>query len=268
MTWIRLYVDALNNPKLLSLDDRTFRVYINCLLTASKTSGKLVLTEGLCRSLRARKDRLKAALDQLVEAGLMEVDGEGYSVHNWNKRQYLDTTAERVKSHRQRKKTGADVTLHDRYRNAEVKRYSNGPRTDTDTDAVVQTPKQTSTTARTAAASETVDWSEPDATEAIRRLLDQLASTWPNPGNVPMARMVAEQEWAKSETPIGEWCGKVAASGARWADYHQSRIALKASQYVPYLSKWLQDGDYARNAPAAPKPEPADKPNYVKRGEW
>lgn len=268
MTWIRLYVDALNNPKLLSLDHFSFRIYVNSLLMASKGAGKVVLTDGLCRSLRARKDHLTTALTRIVEAGLMEVEGNVYTVHNWNKRQYLDTTSERVKSHRERKKTTGDVTLHDRYRNANMKRYSNGLRTDTDTDAVVQVPKQASALAQATAAAASIDWSEPDATEAIRRLMDQLASRWPNPGNVPMARMAAEQEWSRSQTPIGEWCAKVEASNAKWLDYHQAKLAVKAGHYVPYLSKWLQDGDYARKAPVAPKPEPVDKPNYIKRGDW
>lgn len=101
--WFRFYDDAINDPKLLKLSDKTYRVWMGMLCLASKHEGKLPPFDDMALLLRMKPEKLQPELEKLIEAGLLDHSDAGIEPHNWNGRQYKsDTSNERVKRHRQR----------------------------------------------------------------------------------------------------------------------------------------------------------------------
>lgn len=101
--WFRFYDDAINDPKLLKLSDRSHRVWMGMLCLASKNDGKLPPFDDMVLLLRTKADKLQPEIEKLIEAGLLDHDDAGIAPHNWNGRQFKsDTSNERVKQHRQR----------------------------------------------------------------------------------------------------------------------------------------------------------------------
>jgi hypothetical protein len=117
--WFRLYDDTINDPKILKLSDKLFRIWIGVLCAASKNDGKLPPTDDLALMIRIKPEKMVEALEALVNAGLVDRDGPILSPHNWNGRQYKsDVSTERVK----------------RFRNGKRNVSETPPDTDTDTD--------------------------------------------------------------------------------------------------------------------------------------
>jgi hypothetical protein len=105
MRWFRFYDDAINDPKILKLSDNLFRVWVGILCSASKNDGKLPNVDDLALMIRIKPEKMRAALDALVKAGLIDTDGVISSPHNWDKRQFKsDVSNERVKRYRQRQR--------------------------------------------------------------------------------------------------------------------------------------------------------------------
>lgn len=102
--WFRFYDTALDDPKVQRLPAALFKTWVNLLCVASRNDGRLPVAD-LAFSLRLDDDTCAEHVARLKDAGLIdEADGE-LSPHNWNGRQFTsDSSAERVKKHRDKKR--------------------------------------------------------------------------------------------------------------------------------------------------------------------
>lgn len=99
--WFRAYADTHRNPKIAKLSDADFRLWHQLLCIAAENDGLIPSLEGLKSLLRRRLDHLSCAVDRLVNEGLIDQCEDGYSPHNWLKRQYKsDCSTDRVKRFR------------------------------------------------------------------------------------------------------------------------------------------------------------------------
>jgi hypothetical protein len=114
MRWFRFYDDAINDPKILKLplDSRWHWTALLCI--ASKNNGRLPATDDIALMLRVTNAKAAAIIAELVAAGLIDRDSNGFAPHNWDGRQYKsDSSAERVKRHRD-KQRNVTVTVQNR----------------------------------------------------------------------------------------------------------------------------------------------------------
>ena len=107
--WFRLYDGAVHDPKVQTLPAEVFKLWFNLLCIASQNNGVIPPEDQLKSVLSLRYDRIKRGLTILLSRGLIDrIEGQ-MEPHNWRKRQYKsDTSAERMRSYRQRK---SDVTV-------------------------------------------------------------------------------------------------------------------------------------------------------------
>ena len=128
--WFRFYHEALNDPKVQSLEPELFKHWINLLCIASQHDGYLPEMCNVSFLLRVTVSDVTHIIEALQGHGLIDVSSNqhaaNYKMHGWDKRQYKsDTSAERVRQHRKRKR---NVTV-------------TPPDTDTDTDTDnIETP--------------------------------------------------------------------------------------------------------------------------------
>lgn len=111
--WFRFYDEALDDPKVQRLSDALYRRWTDFLCVASRNSGHITGdVESLAFIIRQTPVKVRAALDALDNAGLLDRDGDGYTPHGWRNRQYdSDSSAERMRRHRDKKRDGeSDVT--------------------------------------------------------------------------------------------------------------------------------------------------------------
>jgi len=132
--WFRFYAKSMRDPKVLKLSDKDYRLWMNLLCIASENEGSLPCDEDLKLVLGMRLDHLKGGLNRLIRGGLIDVLGDGYEPHNWNKFQYKsDTSNERVK--RFREKRNVTVTAPDTETDTELPlAKANGAKPDSDKD--------------------------------------------------------------------------------------------------------------------------------------
>ena len=145
--WFRFYEATVNNPKAQRLPGELFKFWVNCLCLASARDGALPPAPDVAFALRLPERKASENLAALVAARLLECADDGvYRPHDWREHQYpSDSSAERVKRHRERRRgvTGnGDVTLQA----PSLQRYSNGTDTDTDTDTEVEIESKSSLT--------------------------------------------------------------------------------------------------------------------------
>ena len=115
--WIRLYREALHDPKIVTLSDRQHRVWVNFLLMADD-DGFLPGFRDIACHLRCTPQDATQLLDDLIDCGLVDPETDvtkggpkRYRMHGWEKRQYRsDTSTERVRKHRS-KARNADETF-------------------------------------------------------------------------------------------------------------------------------------------------------------
>lgn len=104
--WFRFYPEALRNPKVLSLSDKEFRLWVRLLCIAAENDGELGPLDQLKLVLSTRLDHLSTGVERLVSAGLIDPLARGYRPHNWDKFQYKsDTSTDRVRRFRKRSET-------------------------------------------------------------------------------------------------------------------------------------------------------------------
>ena len=116
--WWRAYGRARHDPKLLKLSDKQFRWWFSFVCAASDNGGVLPSHADLSVEFRATGKVITEALDALVTAGLFDHDDEGIRPHNWDNLQYKsDTSAERLKRHRERQRS---VIVTERERHCDV----------------------------------------------------------------------------------------------------------------------------------------------------
>lgn len=108
--WFRFYADAIRDPKVATLSDGNFRLWIELLSVASTNDGLIPPLEALKSLLKRRSDHLKAGVDALVKAVLLDPVEGGFEPHNWRKFQYKsDTSSERVKRFRNNKRNVSET---------------------------------------------------------------------------------------------------------------------------------------------------------------
>ena len=106
--WFRFYNEALNDPKVQSLDGETFKDWINILCIASANDGVLPDMQHLAFALRKPLNDAITVVERLANAALIDrcnggANGFHYAPHGWAKRQFKsDTSNERVKRYRKR----------------------------------------------------------------------------------------------------------------------------------------------------------------------
>jgi len=101
MRWFRFYDDAINDPKILKLSDKLFRFWTGILCVASKNDGRIPLLEDVALMLRMKPEKAAELFEELVTAGLIDINETGACPHNWSGRQFKsDVSTERVKRFR------------------------------------------------------------------------------------------------------------------------------------------------------------------------
>lgn len=113
--WIRSYRSALHNPKIQRLPAPLFKAWQN-LLWCTDDDGELPPVDDIAFILRASDKQVKAWLAELSSRALFDALGEGrYRAHDWSEHQKKsDTSNDRVKQHRERKKAATcNVTGND-----------------------------------------------------------------------------------------------------------------------------------------------------------
>lgn len=148
--WIRLYREALHNPKIVTLNDRQHRAWHNCMLIADD-AGQLPKWRDMACHMRMTVQEVEQVVCELVEAGLIDIEGFGadraFKLHDWSTHQYVsDNSTERVRKFRNKSKDETDETATKRNRNVSVTPPE--PDTDTDTDKKLQLSQPSATRAR------------------------------------------------------------------------------------------------------------------------
>ena len=138
--WFRFYDDAVNDPKVQRLEPKLFKAWINMLCLASKNDGWLPSIDDVAFSLRLSEEEAGQVVDGLISSGLLdEIDGR-CCPHNWHERQYKsDSSAERMKRHRDKKRDDPPVTNSDVTSDVTVTVQN---RTETDTEAEQKEPRE------------------------------------------------------------------------------------------------------------------------------
>jgi len=149
--WFRAYDEALDDPKIQRLSDALFKTWFNLLCLASRNNGALPEVSEIAFALRLSEKDAGKRIGELIESGLIDRDGETLRPHNWNHRQFSsDVSNERVKRHRERKKTATgnvDVTLHDAQGNGDCNVTLNSPFPSPPTPPLSITPSDSETEA-------------------------------------------------------------------------------------------------------------------------
>ena len=149
--WIRLYREALHDPKIVTLSDRQHRAWHNCLLIADD-AGFLPCMRDVAVHLRLSTPDCEQIVDELINSGLIDIvliDGpKRLRMHGWEKRQYAsDNSTARVRKYRDKSNATPGETFQKRSGNGDV----TPPESDSDTDSYqAQTVEQAAVRARRA----------------------------------------------------------------------------------------------------------------------
>ena len=117
MKWFRLYHEILDDPKVGTLSDEQFRLWIEilCLASISRDSGNTDLT--VTETEWKLRRNVNETLQELLHRGLVtfqkRFDGkETICVPKWNIRQYQsDTSTPRVQKYRMKRCSNGDETF-------------------------------------------------------------------------------------------------------------------------------------------------------------
>jgi len=117
---------------------------------------------------------VSVTLQEMVQVGMLSLDGEVYSIAAWDKRQYAsDNSTPRVQKYRQGKKQAE--TLQETL----PKRYSNAPETETETETETDTASRSQMAKQYEAVLGMVPTaSYPEMTQYMDRLINASAADW------------------------------------------------------------------------------------------
>lgn len=136
--WFRMYAEVLDDPKVQRLKPEMFRMWVNLLCLTAKNDGELPSASDIAFALRIPEKAVNDGMNILIMVGLIDVDSERSSPHNWTGRQYKsDVSNDRVKRFRKRQCNGE--------RNVTVTPDETPPeqsRTDTETETEKKEPAQ------------------------------------------------------------------------------------------------------------------------------
>ncbi len=113
-SWIRLYTEIPDDPKVQALPAPLFKFWINCLCIAGRNDGWLPPDDSVGWALREKPARVGEMKRSLVAAGLIDETPEGgFRPHSWNVRQYeTDVSSNRVKRFRERSMKREETVSH------------------------------------------------------------------------------------------------------------------------------------------------------------
>jgi len=118
-SWIKLYVEMLDDPKLAALRESDCWRFVQLLLVAAERDegGILPTSKLLAWRLRMDQAQLLDDLRAMSEVGIVCRQGEHWKVTNFEKRQAALSGAERVTQHRERKRNkGVTEDVTESYR--------------------------------------------------------------------------------------------------------------------------------------------------------
>lgn len=212
LSWVRLWTDIEDDPKIISLSDSAYRTFIQCLTWAGKknNSGKTDITLENIDLLFRRKARKN--IEVLMKNELITLSSDGFVVVvNWTKRQPKSdhNGAERVRKSRNKKdnngnggdyennNSNSDVTLQDSYSNALEKRER---RTDTEKnrterECVTVSPEQFQWA---------TDWlkqNKLDGVVCLSLVADKFVNYWSARDKPPKDLAAKWRQWVMNETP-------------------------------------------------------------------
>ena len=133
MKWFRMYVEIIDDPKMKTISDRSFRIfnYLLCLAAEAEQDGLIPLSKSdIVWRLRITEKDLTTCIKELSQANIIN---QSYPLQftNWNKRQYKsDDVTERTKRFKEKKRNVSGNVP----RNDEGTFTGTAPDTDTDTD--------------------------------------------------------------------------------------------------------------------------------------
>ena len=124
MPWFRMYHEFATDPKVQMLSEVDQRRFIMLLCLKCCNADVTLQCNEIAFQLRVTEAEWQATKARLIDKGLIDEDGKPEA---WDKRQYVsDSSAERVRKHRENKKRYSNVT--------ETKCNAVDTDTDTDTD--------------------------------------------------------------------------------------------------------------------------------------
>jgi hypothetical protein len=104
MSWFRMYVETMDDPKVMQLDPKVFRAWVVCLCLAKEGNagyGVIPPASVVAFKLHVSESAARKWLEELTERGLIDVSESGATPHNWNGRQYVsDVSTSRVQRFR------------------------------------------------------------------------------------------------------------------------------------------------------------------------
>jgi hypothetical protein len=111
-SWVKLWIEMLHDPKVISLDDEQHRFWINCLLMAGSVekSGALGTAEDIACVVRKPIGATRRLLGVLQRAGMVTALHSVWMITNFAKRQHRppsdrpEAIRDRVRQHRERKR--------------------------------------------------------------------------------------------------------------------------------------------------------------------
>lgn len=120
MGWFRFYDEVVDDLKVQSLPGDTYKFWTNMLCLASRGRGIIGTVTSVTWALRLPFSEVEARIKELLDAGLLHRDGDGFRPHNWSKRQFIsDDSKERVRRHRNKRRQ-----LHSQVSNGEASHTS------------------------------------------------------------------------------------------------------------------------------------------------
>lgn len=259
MPWFRVYVDFLNDPKLISLAFEDQRHFIGVL--ALKSDGALdngasedLLDRIVAQRLWIDHAVIREVKKRLISAGLIDA---GWQPLAWERRQFKsDSSKDRVAKFRAKQRTGdvgnasdqgnADETLQKRASNA----VDTEAETDTDKEDLLTTPP--SVGAQNAEAAPSASPAEPTAPEGKSRNGKRLPEGWKLPKKWG--------DWALQEFPVLT-DAEVRAQAATFADYWHAKAGKDARKldweavWRNWIRRHMEQRGRGGSAPRAADPE-------------
>lgn len=240
MSWLRLYTDLINDPKVMQLECKLFRTWISCLCIAKQRDGVLPDLPAIAFALRLKEETAKQHVDALIEANLLDVTENGLIPHNWANRQYLsDTSKLRTRRYRDRQKK-VTVTTCDSHGDAprvqiQIQTTDN-PLTPTPQPPAILTP------------------------DDVGYWVDLIMELYPTPADSrAVYRWVDDNDnrlSAKGRDKFLNFMTEVQIGLEEWREYWASR----GNEFVPDVMKWLHGCGWKKHPP---KPKPLlDGPMY------
>ena len=100
--WVKLWINALDDARIATLDDTCWRLAVECFMVAGEhgDDGKLPSNLELSWRLRRNQGEMETLLATLEECGIVKKIKTGYKVAKFKKRQSAVTNALRQQAYR------------------------------------------------------------------------------------------------------------------------------------------------------------------------